>query len=239
MRGALRRQAGVTLMEVLIAVTLLSLLSAGMLYAMRLGLDAFSKTDDKLMFNRRVAGAQRILEQQIQGLIPVVARCGQSTTPFGFFQGQEQVMRLVTSFSLQQASRGTPQILEFFVVPGENGNGVRLAVNETQYTGPATAGSKCIGPGERGAMQFYPPQPNATSFVLADKLAYCRFRYLTPGERPGDAATWHPEWARKGWPLAIRVEMAPLEPNPSRLQPISVTAPIYIYRSPDLQYADQ
>ena len=77
------------------------------------------------------------------------------------------------------------------------------------------------------------------SFVLADKLAYCRFSYLGPGALPADPGTWRPSWDRKGWPFAIRVEMAPLDPNPSRLQPISVTAPIYMHRSPDLKYADQ
>ena len=238
MRLRTRRDAGVTLIEVLIAVTLLSLLSAGMVYAMRLGLNAFSKTDDKLMFNRRVVGAQRILEQQLGGLVPVVTTCGEKGPVFGYFQGEQQVMRLVTAFSLTQASRGLPQILEIFVIPGEGG-GVRLVMNETQYTGPVTAGAACIGPGENGAFQFYPPQPKETSFVLADKLSYCRFQYFTPAERATEPPTWKQGWAHKGWPQAIRVEMAPLEPNPARLQPISVTAPIYLYRSPDFHYVDQ
>jgi hypothetical protein len=227
-------------MEVLIAVTLLSLLSAGMLYAMRLGLNAYSKTGDKLMYNRRVVGAQRILEEELQGLMPVVTTCGsEQGTRFGFFQGREQVMHLITTFSLAQASRGLPQILELFVIPGEDGNGVRLVVNETKYTGPRTAGASCVGPGEDGIFQFLPPQPKPESFVLADKLAYCRFRYFTPGKTAKEPQTWRTFWGQKGWPLAIRVEMAPAEPNPSRLQPISVTAPIFLYRSPDFQYADQ
>jgi len=33
-----------------------------------------------------------------------------------------------------------------------------------------------------------------------------------------------------GWPVAIRVEMAPLVADPSHLQPITVTAPIRIHR---------
>src|SRR5262245_59487174 len=59
---AMRRDAGVTLIEVLVAVTLLSLLTVGMMYAMSVGFQAFQKTDRTLMENRRVAGAQRILE---------------------------------------------------------------------------------------------------------------------------------------------------------------------------------
>ena len=57
-----RREAGVTLIELTVAVTLLSLLSLGMVMAMRVGLSAYAKTESKLMDNRRVAGAQRIAQ---------------------------------------------------------------------------------------------------------------------------------------------------------------------------------
>ena len=69
--------SGVTLIEVLIAITLLSMLSVGMMVAMRIGLSAFAKTDSKLMDNRRVAGAQRLVEQELKGMMPVAAPCGQ------------------------------------------------------------------------------------------------------------------------------------------------------------------
>ena len=63
-----RSTAGVTLLELLIAVSLLSLLTLGMLMAMRVGLMAYAKTGDKLMDNRRVTGAQRILQDELMGL---------------------------------------------------------------------------------------------------------------------------------------------------------------------------
>jgi prepilin-type N-terminal cleavage/methylation domain-containing protein len=236
-RSALRRDAGVTLMEVLIAVSLLSLLSVGMLFAIRIGLSTFGKTNDKLMYNRRVAGAQRILEQELQSLIPVVSPCGTSGLKFGFFQGEESAMRLVSSFSLQGAWRGQPQILELSVVPVENGPGVRLIVNEILYTGPASAARFCVGPFD-GGLNFIPINSGPTSFVLADNLEYCRFSYLGVAEKRTDPGVWRPLWKQKGWPYGIRVEMAPLDLNPSRLQPISVTVPIYMHRSADLKYED-
>jgi general secretion pathway protein J len=102
-----RSTAGVTLMELLIAVLLLSLLSVGLLFALRIGLNAYSKTQSRLMDNRRVAGAQRILEQELEGLVPVMAPCGLGMegggTPVRFFQGEPEIMRLVSTFSLQGA----------------------------------------------------------------------------------------------------------------------------------------
>lgn len=235
--------SGVTLIELLVAITLLSLLSVGLLMALRLGLNAYGKTQARLMDNRRVAGAQRILEEQLEGLMPVVAACGASKTSGGtnmaFFQGEPQVMRLVSTFSLQQAWRGQPQILEVFVIPGADGRGVRLVVNEIPYTSSVGAGQLCIGPAQGGAgFRFVPVSAGPKSFVLADKLAYCRFSYLTPPVQPNVPPLWLPVWAAATWPLGIRVDMAPLDPDPSRLQPIAITAPIHIHRNPEIPYGD-
>ncbi len=229
--------AGVTLMELLIAVLLLSLLSVGLLFALRIGLNAYSKTQTKLMDNRRVAGAQRILEQELEGLVPVVAPCGVGTegggAPVRFFQGEPEIMRLVSTFSLQGAWRGRTQILEIFVIPGAEGRGVRLVVNEIPYQGPQAAGHMCLGPGK-----FFPAQAGPDSFVLADKLAFCHFSYL---DRPLDVNVplrWLPRFGSVTWPQGVRIEMAPMDPDASRLQPISIVAPIHILRSPEIAYGD-
>lgn len=238
-----RRQAGLTLVEVLIAITLLSLLTTGMLFAMRVGLLAFSKTDGKLMENRRVAGAQRVVEQELAGLMPVIAPCGAPGARAAFFQGEADVMRLVSTFSLQQAWRGPAQILELFVIPGEEGRGVRLVVNEIPYTGPLGAAALCSGMTQDPATntqvpRFAPVAAGPNSFVLADKLAYCRFTYLAPPTVPFGPEVWTAHWVKTGWPLAVRIDMAPFEADPSRLQPITVVAPVFIRRLVDFAYAD-
>lgn len=231
------RERGVTLLEVLIAVTLLSLLSVAMFMAMRIGLNSFAKADTRLMDNRRAAGAQRIVEEEIEGIMPAMATCigaaGGAGPRIPFFQGEPDVMRLVTGFSLQGAWRGQPQILEMFVIAGENGRGVRLVANETLYTGPLSAGRFCTGP-----RQFIPVNAGAQSFVLADKLAYCRFRYLMAPANPGPPPEWKEIWTGRQWPLAVRIEMAPLEADPSRVQPISVVAPVRVRRNPEIRYED-
>jgi general secretion pathway protein J len=236
----MKSRRGITLLEVLIAITLLSLLSVGMLMAMRIGLSTFRRTNDHLMENRRVAGAQRILEQQIEGLIPVTAVCGPGGGPgerFGFFGGAADSLRLVSGFSLQGAWRGQPQILELFVIPGEQGRGVRLVVNETPYTGPANAGSRCVAMAD-GVPRFPTAIAGPATFVLADGLASCRFSYLGASPKPDEPDIWTPNWNRRGWPKAVRVEMAPLDPQPARLQPITVTAPVRIFRNPETPYVD-
>ncbi|HTT64783.1 MAG TPA: prepilin-type N-terminal cleavage/methylation domain-containing protein [Bryobacteraceae bacterium] len=239
-------RSGITLIEVVIAVSLLSMLSVGMLATIRMGLDALHNTNARLMANRRVAGAQRILEQELGGFIPVKAICSGTpdtpATPFVFFEGQPQSMRLVSSYSLQEAWRGQPQILELQVIPGDEGRGVRLVVNEIPYTGPLGAGQSCLGmgtdPGSGMTVpQFRPIVASTQSFVLADKLAWCRFSYLEPA-KPPDVEQWHSNWVLPRWPIGLRVEMAPLEDNPARLRPLTVTAAVPITRLPERNYAD-
>ena len=145
-----RSRAGLTLIEVLIAVSLVSMLSVGILMALRVGMSAMDKANRRLMDNRRAVGARRIIEEQLAGFIPVIAVFSPSQEATGvkipFFEGRQQSMRFVSSYSLQEAARGMPQILEFQVIPGEQGRGVRLVVNENLYSGPRSAGVFCLGP---------------------------------------------------------------------------------------------
>jgi hypothetical protein len=68
-------------------------------------------------------------------------------------------------------------------------------------------------------------------------LAWCRFSYLEP-KPPPDVEHWRPDWVLPRWPLGVRVEMAPLEDNPARLRPLTVTAAIRVNRSLDIAYGD-
>jgi hypothetical protein len=242
-----RSTAGVTLIEMVIAVTLLSLLTLGMLMVMRVGLMAYSKTGDKLMDDRRMIGAQRILEDELMGLMPVTPPCvGNRETAslhFNFLQAEQQRLRMVSGYSLREGWRGHPQILEFLVIPGKEGRGVRLVVNEIPYS-PFTAGQACLGVAPDPDIGvtvpvFGPIDAGPRSFVLADQLQFCRFTYYTGSGQPNDPIAWRPAATGRGWPYGIRVEMGPLDPDPSRLQPITVTAPLFLHRLIGVPYEDQ
>jgi hypothetical protein len=240
-------ESGVTLMEMLISVVLLSFLSVGILFAMRVGLQSMDKANTHLMSNRRVVGSQRVLEQQIRGLMLVTAECSQGpgmpmSARIPFFQGRPQLMRLVSNYSLEEASRGTPRILEFMVIPGVENKGVRLVVNEYPYSGPRSTGSFCLGVGPDPMTGFVgpifrPAEPSPRSFVLADKLAYCRFVYRETMLLPLPDR-WLPQWIKQELPSAIRVEMAPLDGGPASLHVMSVTLPVRIDKDPTRIYAD-
>jgi len=235
-------RAGVTLLELLIAISLVSLLSTAVLVALRVGLNAMEKTNSRVIQNRRVLGAQRILEQQIAGMIVTVAECGIQTggpvAELPFFQGQPQTMRFVSSYSLEEGHRGYPRILEYQVIPRDDGRGVRLIVNERYYTGPASTGRLCLGPGppNQGTL-FVPVEVGPRSFVLADRLEYCRFSYQKPAPEPV-LREWVPVWSDREFPLAIRIDMAQLEPDPTGIPILPLTIPVRVNRIPGYQYVD-
>jgi hypothetical protein len=244
MSSARRMQAGVTLVELLIAVSLVGFIAVGLLTAMRVGLNAMQKTNNRLIDNRRVLGVQRILESQIGGIIPVRAPCaGAGGSPFSFFEGLPDRMRFVSSYSLEEAARGYARVLEFKVVPGARFRGVRLIVNERLYTGPLSVAPLCIALSPdpatgKTAPQFPDIEARPSSFVLADRLAYCRifYRETLP---PPELQRWRAVWMDGSvLPSGIRVEMAPLEPDPAALQLMSVTVPVHITKRVLEPYAD-
>ncbi len=242
----MKPRSGVTLLELLVAVSLLSLLTAGVLAALRLGINALAKTSARLADHRRVAATQHILEQQIAGLIPILAECspqpGQPLVRFPFFQGEPQTMRFVSAFSLGEAWRGYPRILEFQVIPAPPGQGLRLVVNERLFVGAASAGASCLGmvPAPEIGLpvpRFAPVEIGPYSFVLADRLAFCRLAYKE--EMPPPAPDrWVARWLKPQWPAAIRIEIAPLEAGEVRLRPLTLVAPVRVTRLPAELYGD-
>ncbi|MES1260603.1 MAG: prepilin-type N-terminal cleavage/methylation domain-containing protein [Acidobacteriota bacterium] len=237
-------RSGVTLIEILIAVSLLSMLSVGILMAMRIGFNTMEKTDAHLVQNRRVANARKIIENEIAGF--VFTRADWRPKPelvqaVPFVQWESQSMRFVTAYSLQDAWRGRPQIVALQVIPGDHNAGVRLIVNETPYTGPAQAGESIVAIEQNpqtgiATTRFAPILPGAQSFLLADKLAYCRFSYMEPRPEP-PLRLWRPDWEQNRLPLGVRIEMGPLANTPSELHVTTVTMPLNVNRDQGF-YAD-
>lgn len=231
-------QSGVTLMELLIAITLVSMLTTGMLFAMRVGLDAMNSTQRRIEENRRLLGAHRVLEQEFGGFMPAVAHCGIGamgmSPPVPFFQGEPTVMRFVSAYSLLESWRGLPVVVELFVAPATDGKGMRLLMNQFPYRGPVGAGSLCGPPvpGPLGAMpSFPPPVPRAVTYVLADHLSRCQFSYKI--DLPNVPQQWLPGWQRPDrWPRAVRIDMLSLDMDASRVQPMPATFPIYVDKPP-------
>src|SRR5665213_1270517 len=94
-------RSGVTLIEILLAISLLSLLSVGMLISMRVGFNTMAKVDSRLVSDRRVSYARRIVEDEISGYMYTAAifhPTPESGRIVPFNQWEPQTMRFVTTY---------------------------------------------------------------------------------------------------------------------------------------------
>jgi len=214
------------LLEVLVALSLVALLSVGMLYSVHAGLGSVASINRSVNDMRKASGAQRVLEQEFAAFMPVVAPCGCALPEARaqnalFFEGQPNVMRFVSAYSLGEAGRGHPKILELFTIPTPGGDGIRLIVNEQPYFSPYSAGALCLSQpnplGGPALLRFPAPQPTPGSFILADRLTQVAFAYQEP-LREAPFVHWVPMWLHAdSLPSAVRIEMIPPRGGSSRL----------------------
>ena len=216
----------------MIAVTLVAAILTGLLMAMRTGLTAYEKVNRRLEDNRRVMGLDQALHRQFGGMMPVAGFCGAGGPKVSAFNGDAASVRFVSSFSLAEGARGYPRVVEYVAAPDPHG-GVRLMMNERVYSGPASVAPLCV------SNTFPPVQVTPLSVEMAGKLAYCRFLYRVPVPDSPLGADWIAVWQRPDLPRAVRVEMMPLEPNPSRLPMLTLNVPVHVTRLVAGVYADQ
>ncbi len=220
----MNRRRGVTLIELLVAMTLFSLLSAAVLFSLRTGLNSLSRVRDRVAQSRREIGAERAFDLLVSGMMRTTAfyqQPGQTTvSQTFFFQGEPGLMRFVTANSIEQGVRGQPKVVEVAVVPREKSDGFRIVVQERPYTSPFVPGSLIVGQFldpviGYPVLQFRPFAGGGRLFVLADRLRSARFEYL---ERIDYApSVWRPQWIQTAfWPAAVRVAQEPLGPEPRR-----------------------
>ncbi len=139
-----RRARGFTLVEMMIALTLVAAIITGLMMAMRSGLTAYERVNARLEENRRVMGLDQALHRQFGGMMPVTGNCGASAGPkVSAFNGDAASLRFVSSFSLDQGARGYPRVVEYVAAPDPHG-GFRLMMNERLYSGPASVAPQCV-----------------------------------------------------------------------------------------------
>jgi len=252
-------ERGVTLLELMIAITLVAGLSTGMLMAMRTSLLTYEKTAKRLESNRRFVKTQQVLSDQISAVMPVQGAClgdtGQTIGIPSFLSGAEDTLRLVSSYSIAEGSRGYPQIVEYRVIPEQRGS-LRLVATERPYTGPQSTIPYCGGAppppvssyelgtqsavplgGAQAAAQAGPQ--SGESYVLAEHLAFCRFSYHEPYNQNRFIETpWLPLWDKPLLPAGVRIEMRSAVPDAGGLSVLGVTVPIQVDRDPRMVYAD-
>ena len=230
-----RRQAGFTLIELMIAITLVAAISAGLLTTMRNALLTMERTQARLEENRRALGIQDLIRRQIDGLIPVRALCGTGEQPVlaDIFRGNRTSLLLVTNESMTEGARGYPHVALYQVQPNPDGT-FRLEVSEQVFSGPTSTAPYCEAD-PRVLHSFAGVQP----VVLLNKLAFCHFAYRNLNQNTLFGREWMEAWVLPYAPYSVRIEMEAAPNSDVRMPVGSITIPLRISRTPGERYFDE
>ena len=202
-----RAEAGITLLELLVSMTIVSLLATTALFAWRVGSSAWLKASERLEKDRTVLAVHQLVEEQMASMVPYQAW----TTSGGrevLFQGEPQTARFVSRYSLARRAASGLYLIEYQVA--EQADGTRqLLLNESPVWGNEELGTLLAGAESRpeGVVQkFQPFERGPQTVTLIEGLQECRFEYYrTPG--PNQPGTWTDQWiVRSGEvPQAMRM----------------------------------
>ena len=226
-------QRGVTLIELMIAVSITAVITVGLLFALRTSIVAYEKTSARLHSNREQLSRNQILSRELGGAMPVMSTCGTSNVPYFF--GASDSLRMISSYSIAEGFRGYPQILDFETRRTSSG-ALQLVVTEYPYTGPASTAPLC-----GSSSSFGSSEGASEPFVLADDLLSCTFSYRGNSNplAAKQEVNWAPDWKNSNaFPLAIKVELKPRNAPGGGLPAVNVIVPMHVDRDIFRSYTD-
>jgi general secretion pathway protein J len=177
-RPALSADAGFTLIEMLVAIALIGLLTAGLFGALRFGTRASSAVDRTLDHSRQLALVYGFLQSRLADAQPFPAgAAGDQGTIW--FDGTPDALEFVSMAPMQLTAGG------FFAVriePHPGGRGGGNSGGELVTTWRSVAGRNTAG-----------IEPNLPPSVLLEHIAAAHFAYFG-AHSAEDASGWHDRW---------------------------------------------
>jgi general secretion pathway protein J len=121
-----RRLSGFTLLEMLLAITVFTVIVVIIGGAMRLGYRSADKGERKIEYAERLRRSVEILEGQIQSSLPLVVKEDAQTK--AYFSGGKKTLTLATNYSVRDGRRG--YIVAEYTVRGDQSGKESLFLSE-------------------------------------------------------------------------------------------------------------
>ena len=222
-----KAEAGVTLLELLVSMTIVALLATTALFAWRVGVSAWEKANEQLEHDRTVLAAHHLVSEQIASMLPYQAQVERGGRVL-FFQGEAETARFVTRYSLTHRAASGLYLAEYHVAEQTDGT-KQLLLQETPVWGNEELGARIAGrESEAGVLrtQFHPFERGPATVVLLEGLEECRFEYYLPAT-PGRPGSWTEAWSGGGdnVPAAMRIHAVPREDS-GKLSPVTIAAAV-------------
>ena len=180
-----KSQAGFTLVEVMLALTIFALMGTILYGAFSLGHGAVEKSQVSFAQNQKLRSFADLLGSYVRSAYPYRPSVQDSTI---FFTGEEAELTFVSSFSLAMGGRGMAKV-RLFWESDQNDGGVLRLEEETPVRLETEEGS----------------EGHTTGMILRDGVREFRISYLDPKSEP---EKWEERWdakERNELPRAVRL----------------------------------
>ncbi len=175
-----RSEQGFTLLEVVVAVTLIAMMAVGLWAVMRLSLRSWSRGTDFIDTNQRHRSILDMTRKQLASaynlIIPADLNTG--TAPYPFFNGTENSFQFISLNSLQFQESPGLTLVTYEVSQESQANNYSLLEKESRYLGQL-------------------PDSNSTAAdrttPVLENLSSCMFEYFDPGDSQ-NPSQWVKEW---------------------------------------------
>jgi len=175
---------GFTLMELLVSITLMSLIGVAIHSGFRLSLSSWEKSERALQRQRTLQFALDLITRQVGSMVPFHSRQQLDGTPIDtlLFQGSAQGMRFVSSFSSQARAADGLRLVEYFLADSPTGEGKALMMNDTALPDNSELLGKVFTSFSRSEGYVVPAfssfVPTSNSVVLAQDLIETQFEFV-------------------------------------------------------------
>jgi type II secretory pathway pseudopilin PulG len=185
-----KSQLGITLIELLVAITLLGFVSLGVLFALRIGISSWQRGDARMAADRAAITAGDLIAAQLAGAQARTVGWGprEQRTSFLLFDGAADRLQFLTRYSVASRERGGSYLAEYWFEHNAS-NVCRLLYNEYPFRNDndATAVVEQIAVDRAGqpVVVYRAPHAGPNTRVLYGGLHDCAFEYLIePQNRP-------------------------------------------------------
>ncbi len=201
---------GFTLLELLVSMTILSLLVTTVLFGWRIAASAWQKASTRLEHNRTVTETSQLLEEQMASMVAYRVPASLGSLEL-FFQGEPHTARFLSRYALTGRSSSGLYLIEYQIAEGPRGTpgvtpggtpGVtrELWVNEFPVRSREELSPLFVKPDPASTVRmqrFLPFERGPNTLVLLTGLKDCRFEYYNPplGPQPG---AWTEHWTDAG-----------------------------------------
>ncbi len=217
---------GVTLIELLVAITLLGFVSLGLLFAMRTGVGAWQRANNRMAADRQVIAAGDLIATQLGSARAQYLGWGQREQRIAllYFEGRQDRLRFATDYSVASRNRGGVWLAEYWFEHNAR-NECRLMYNERPWREDIAQATVAEVVQNQNGQQFAfrPAVAGPATRVLYTGLHDCSFEYLIESlDRPVYWSVFWP-WDPRVLPHAVAVRFK-TPPGTRGVEPIPTVA---------------